>query len=558
MLRALSIRRIVIVDALDLEFDAGLMTLTGETGAGKSILLDSLGLALGARADAGLVQPGADGASVTATFDLLASHPAWTILADAGVAASPETDSGLLLLRRAIGADGRSRAFVNDLPVSVALLKAVGDSVAEVHGQFEQHGLLNPARHREILDAAGGLIAAAVRVQGCWAAWRAAAEALADAETRAAAARRDEDFLRHATEELRRLAVEPGEEERLADERAFQMGRGRLIDALNTALKAMQDMNGANALAKSERALARVAEAAEGRFDGALAALERASIEFGEAERALNDAAQALEADSGNQEMTEERLFEIRDMARKHNVPAGALPELLEKLERDLDLIDRADGQIAELKIAAAAAEAEYKKTAETLSKDRRAAAATLAKAAMRELPPLRLERAELVVEVEPLEPSGWGPSGMDRVRFLARANPGQAFGAMHKVASGGELARFALALRVVLAASGSATALVFDEVDAGVGGATAAAVGERLRRLSETVQALVVTHSPQVAALGRRHFRVAKHEVEGRVASTVTELKGEARREEIARMLSGAAVTAEARAQADRLLEEA
>lgn len=553
MLRALAIRRIVIVDALDLEFGEGLTTLTGETGAGKSILLDSLGLALGARADAGLAQPGAKQASVAAEFDLAADHPARALLAEAGIEAE-----GGLLLRRTLGRDGRSRAFVNDQPVSVALLRRLGDLIAEVHGQFEQHGLLNPARHREILDMAGSLGAAAATTAAAWSDWRDARSALDDAHARAETARRDEAFLRHAVEELETLAPETDEETALADRRAFLMGRGRLTEAVETAAQALEAADAATAIRKGERALARVAEAAEGRFDGALAALERAGIELEEAERALGEAAQSLDADPGALETAEGRLFALRDMARKHRTDPNALPDLLDRLRRDLDLIDRAEGRMSELAATADAAGARYAKAAKALSAARTKAAKRLETAALKELPPLRLERADFAVEVERLDEDGWGPTGMDRVRFLARANPGQAFGALDKVASGGELARFALALRVVLAATGSAGVLVFDEVDSGVGGATAAAVGERLKRLAEGVQTLVVTHSPQVAALGDRHYRVEKLEAKGRVATTVKRLEGATRREEIARMLSGAAVTAEARAQADRLLEDA
>lgn len=553
MLRALSIRRIVIVDALDLEFGPGLNSLTGETGAGKSILLDSLGLALGARADTGLIQPGADRASVTAEFDITEDHPARAPLAEAGVEAD-----GALVLRRTLGRDGRSRAFVNDQPVSVNLLRQVGDAIAEVHGQFEQHGLLNPARHRESLDAAGALEPAAAKVAKAWAALSDAKGELDAARARAETAKRDEAFLRHAVEELEALAAEDSEEKALADRRAFLMGRGRLTEALETALDALTSADAATAIRKGERALARVAEAAEGRFDAALAALERAGIELDEAERALSDAAQSLDADPGALEEAESRLFALRDLARKHQADPNALPELLERFARDLDLIDRADERLGELETAAEAARIAYFQAAEALSTGRAKAAKRLETAALKELPPLRLERADFAVEIERLEEDAWGPGGLDRVRFLARANPGQPFGPMHKVASGGELARFALALRVVLAAKGAASALVFDEVDAGVGGATAAAVGERLKRLSDGVQTLVVTHSPQVAALGDRHYRVEKREAGETVSTTVTPLDGEARREEIARMLSGAAVTVEARAQADRLLEDA
>ena len=553
MLRALAIRSIVIVDALDLEFDRGLTTLTGETGAGKSILLDALGLALGARADASLAQPERS-ASVVAEFEPPADHPAWRALMDADV----DVGDGALLLRRTIGGDGRSRAFVNDQPVSANLLRTIGDSLAEIHGQFDQHGLLDPAQHRTILDASGNLAPKAVGVAELWRDWQAAKEAHATATERAKTAERDEAFLRHAVKELEDLAAEPDEATTLADRRAFLMGRSRLAESLETAVQALEDAGAGAAIRKGERALARNAEAAAGAFDDALAALERAGIELDEAERALAEARNALDAEPDALEASENRLFALRDLARKHDADPDALPQLLETLARDLDLIDRAGERLSTLSAAETAAGSAYRDAAEALSTARAKAAARLEKATLKELPPLRLERADFAVEIERLDETAWGPHGVDRIRFLARANPGQPFGAMHKVASGGELARFALALRVVLAASGAAGVLVFDEVDSGVGGATAAAVGERLKRLSADVQTLVVTHSPQVAALGDRHYRVEKHETDGRVATVVRRLEGEARREEIARMLSGAAITAEARAQADRLLEKA
>jgi len=556
MLRALSIRRIVIVDALDIEFGEGLTVLTGETGAGKSILLDSLGLALGERADSGLVQSGASDARVVAEFDVPPDHPARAILAEAEV--EMEDADGPILLRRTLGADGRSRAFVNDQPVTAGLLRRLGDVLAEVHGQFEQHGLLNPGRHRKILDEAGSLAAKAATVAKLWEALRAATETLEADRKAAEDARRDEEFLRHAVAELEKLGPDQDEENALADRRAFLMSRSRLGEALKTAISAIDGSDAAGAIRKGERALARVAEAAEGRFDGALQALERAGIELDEAQSALDAAGDSLDADPVELESVEERLFELRDIARKHNVAPTALADLLIKLTADLDAIEQSDSRLAELEATAKAARIAYIDAAEALSENRTKAARRLEKAAMAELPPLKLEQAALGVDVTMVEESEWGPSGMDRVRFQARANPGQAFGPLHKVASGGELARFALALRVVLAAKGAAGTLVFDEVDSGIGGATAAAVGERLKRLSAGVQVLVVTHSPQVAALGARHFRVEKAEADGRVTTGTRRLEGPARQEEIARMLSGAEVTEEARAQAARLMDKA
>jgi len=556
MLRALSIRRIVIVDALDIEFGEGLTVLTGETGAGKSILLDSLGLALGERADLGLVQSGAADARVVAEFDVPSDHPARAILADAEV--EMEEANGPILLRRTLSSDGRSRAFVNDQPVTAGLLRRLGDVLAEVHGQFEQHGLLNPGRHRKILDEAGSLAAKVATVAKLWDALRAATETLEADRKAAEGARRDEEFLRHAVAELEKLSPDQGEENALADRRAFLMSRSRLGEALKTAISTIDSSDAAGAIRKGERALSRVAEAAEGRFDGALQALERAGIELDEAQSALDAAGDSLDADPVELESVEERLFELRDIARKHNVAPAGLADLLIKLTADLDAIEQSDSRLAELEATAKAARIAYINAAEALSENRTKAARLLEKAAMAELPPLKLEQAALGVHVAVVEESEWGPSGMDRVHFQARANPGQAFGPLHKVASGGELARFALALRVVLAAKGAAGTLVFDEVDSGIGGATAAAVGERLKRLSAGVQVLVVTHSPQVAALGVRHLRVEKAGTDGRITTGTRRLGGPARQEEIARMLSGAEVTEEARAQAARLMDKA
>jgi len=554
MLRALAIRKVVIADAVDLEFGPGLNVLTGETGAGKSILLDSLGLALGARADARLARAGGETASVTAEFELDASHPIWAVLREAEL---PE-DEGRLILRRTVAPDGRSRAFVNDHPATVAILREIGERIAEVHGQFEQHGLLDPGRHAGILDAAGGLAKEARAAASAWGAWSAAREASEASRAEAAAARREEAFLRHGVEELETLAAEPGEEAALADRRAFLMGRGRLAEALETAGDAIRESEAAAAIRKAERALARSAEAAAGAFDDALQALERAGIELDEAERALEAAEAALDADPGALERTEERLFALRDMARKHGVGPDDLPALLERMAASLDLIDRTEDRLGELDRAADAAEAAYAAAAEKLSVGRKRAAAALEAVVAKELPPLKLERAEFAVELTPLDRSAWGPRGRERVRFVARANPGLPFGPIDKIASGGELARFGLALQVVLADGGDVETLVFDEVDSGVGGATAAAVGARLKRLAATVQTLVVTHSPQVAALGVRHFRVEKAEAGGAVTSRVVALDDASRREEVARMLSGAEVTTEARAQAERLLEDA
>ncbi|HEX4570167.1 MAG TPA: DNA repair protein RecN [Dongiaceae bacterium] len=549
MLLGLAIRDIVLIDRLDLAFAPGLSVLTGETGAGKSILLDALGLALGARADAGLLRRGAVQASVTAEFELPAKHPAAVLLAEQGLELE-----GNLLLRRQIGADGRSRAFVNDQPVGVGLLRQIGDALVEIVGQFEQHGLLDPATHGEMLDAHGGhdtaLVAAA------WQGWQSASEARRAAEAEIAAARRDENYLRHAAEELAALKPEPGEEAKLAEERSLMMNRARLGEALEAALGDLAgDRGGETLLNQARRRLDRISDKAGGRLEPTLAALDRAQAELAEAIDLLNRLAQDLDADPRRLEKLEERLFALRDLARKHNIAVDELAALALRIDAQLARLDDRSGSLAELGKAEAEARRHYVAAAERLSAARRKTAVRLDKAVQAELAPLKLEKARFATRIESLAEGQWGPKGMERVAFEVATNPGAAPGPIGRIASGGELARFLLALKVVLAASGSAPTLVFDEVDSGIGGATAAAVGERLVRLSKSRQLLVVTHSPQVAAQARHHWRVEKSAGKGGSVTGATALDGPARREEIARMLSGATISDEARAAADRLI---
>jgi DNA repair protein RecN (Recombination protein N) len=553
MLTALSIRQVVIIEALDLSFSPGLNTLTGETGAGKSILLDALGLALGARADTDLIAVDSDQAIVTASFQLPNNHPVWSLLAEAG--AQPD-DIEYLVLRRILNSDGRSRAFINDTLVSIGLLRQVGELIAEVHGQFEQQGLLHPNQHQKFLDAIGNLEGDAKEVASLWSSLREVESLLSEATTHASSVRDDEVYLRQSISELLDLSPTENEETDLANRRAFLVKRSRLSQALANAIQALENSNAASILRQSERSLSRLAEEAEGRFDSALAALERAGIELSEAEQALFAASDSLDADPETLDSLDSRLIAIRRLARKHNVRGDELPKLLEKLQNELERLERADEHLSDLSKKVVASRSNYFSAAEKLSKKRIIAARQLEIAVHKELPPLKLERAEIQVENERLEEDHWGPNGIDRIRFLARANIGVPFSAMHKVASGGELARFALALRVVLATNETVGMLIFDEVDAGVGGATATAVGERLKRLATGVQTLVITHSPQVAALGEHQYQVEKSEVNGKTRTSVIKLEGKARREEIARMLSGSSITQEARAQADRLLE--
>ena len=565
MLRDLSIRDVVLIDQLDLEFDAGLGVLTGETGAGKSILLDALGLALGARGDAGLVRAGTEQAVVTASFDAAADGPVATLLAEHGLSC----DEDGIVLRRVLGADGRSRAFVNDQPVSVGLQRQIGECLVEIHGQFDSRGLLDPTTHRDALDAFGGHETLRAGVADAHAAAVAARVALETAEADAAEARAHEDTLRAMAEELDALAPVADEEQALADQREMMQHAGYLQEALAAAGLALGGADGEEGGAEhgiqlALRALERAAARAGGRFDGALAALDRCAAELGEAMHELNAAAHDIDTDPQALERVEDRLFALRGAARKYGVAVDALPALQADTARRLAALGESGDRLTALAQDLEAARRHYIAAAEALSKARHAAARRLDAAVMRELPPLRLDKARFTTQIERAPESGWGPNGVDRVAFIVATNPGSAPGPLARVASGGELARFMLALRVVLSATGSANVLVFDEVDAGIGGATAAAVGERLARLAQAGdrQVLVVTHSPQVAAVGAAHFHVRKQAAgSGRkagIATQVDRLDRTARREEIARMLSGAAVTDEARAAADRLLDGA
>jgi len=553
MLTGLSIRDIVLIDRLDLAFPIGLSVLTGETGAGKSILLDALGLALGARADSALVRTGSTGAAVAASFDVPSAHPARAILADGGI----EAEDNTLILRRTLAADGGSRAFVNDQPTTVALLRALGDALVEVQGQSEQRGLVDPATHRALLDAYGGLAKPAAAVAEAWRAWQDAAAAERAAAADYEKARADEDYLRHAVAELDELDPQAGEEDGLAQRRGTLVNREKLIDGLNAALDEIggeRDIEGR--LQAALAAVERVAPLAGGALDAGREALERAIAEASEAGVALTTAGHDLDLDQGRLEEIEERLFRLRDVARKHGTEVAALPALRDDMARRVAVLEDQGDARARLAAATAKARRGYEAAAAKLHKARVKSAAALDKAIAGELPPLRLDKAVFVTDVAPRDEADWGPNGSDSVRFLIATVPGAAPGPLAKVASGGELSRLMLALRVVLSGAGRAASLVFDEVDSGVGGATAAAVGERLARLSEQFQVLVVTHSPQVAARGGHHLRVDKVAAAGELRTRVAELAVAERGEEIARMLSGRKVTAAARAAAKSLLK--
>ena len=550
MLRQLAIHNVVLVDRLELEFAPGLGVLTGETGAGKSILLDALGLALGARADAGLVRSGAEQAAVSAELALPPGHAAHAVLHEQGLEVDPGEG---LIVRRTLKSDGGSRAFVGGSSVPAGLLRELGALLIEVHGQHDDRGLLNPRGHRALLDAFGEIDPGPV--ERSWGEVTRIEAALLEARAAAAAAERDRDYLDHACEEIERLAPEEGEETRLAEERA----------ALQAGLKAGESLTGLDdLLGGSEGALALLRQAARRIERGAadhpllaeaLAALDRSVIEASEAEDRIARAADALAFDPARLEQAEARLFDIRALARKHRVDADALAALGEQMRGQLAAIRAGGERIAQLDQELVAAREAYAAAAGILSKRRHEAAARLDAAVAAELHPLKLDAARFRTAIAAAEP---GPVGTDRVEFEVSTNPGAPFGPLTRIASGGELSRFILALKVALAEAGTAATMIFDEVDRGVGGAVASAIGERLARLAEESQVLVVTHSPQVAARASHHYRIEKtHGPEGS-RTTVRRLDEAERREEIARMLSGASVTDEARAQAARLLDAA
>jgi DNA repair protein RecN (Recombination protein N) len=555
MLAALSIRDIVLIDKLDLEFGQGLSALTGETGAGKSILLDAFSLAIGARGDASLVRRGAEQGQVSATFELAPDHPVLALLAENAI----PTDEGLIL-RRVQGVDGRSRAFINDMSVSVQLLRQVGHALVEIHGQHDERALIDPSGHRDLVDAFGGLSADAARLGLAYEAWQEAEGALACHESEIAATRANADYVAHALEELRTLNPEPGEEESLASRRQMMMNAEKIAAELNEALDALQGEGTAGArLASALRRIERQAAAGGPALTAAAEALERVLSETNAARDRLEEALALTAFEPGDLERAEERLFALRALARKHRVQVDDLAALTERLERELKALDRSESRASELIEEAQAARAAYETAASALSEARLKAAKRLDTEVAAELAPLKLEKARFVTHIETVDLAEGGPSGIDRVAFWVATNPGTEPGPMMKVASGGELARFILALKVVLAARGSAPTLIFDEADSGVGGATASAIGERLAGLATKVQVLAVTHAPQVAALADGHLMIAKEAMHGpegeTMATRVAVLEGPHRREEIARMLAGQTITDEARAAADKLM---
>lgn len=552
MLLSLEIRDILIIDRLDIAFQPGLNVLTGETGAGKSILLDALGAVLGWRGRGDLVRQGASRAEVTAVFQLSEGHPAETLLAEAGI----DLEDGELIIARSQTAEGRKTARVNDKSVTAATLRSIGETLVELHGQHDDRGLLDPKGHRRLLDAYAGIAEPLAATKSAWATRIAAEKALIEAETALSEVAAEEDFLRHAVAELDGLAPEPGEDAQLDATRRLMQQAERIRDDITAAHYALTGDRAEGQIADAIRWLESVADRAEGRLDPTLEALSRAMLELSEAISGVEDTLQSLSFDPLELERTEERLFAIRALARKHQVQPDDLGTFAENLRVRLSALDAGEGELGKLRQALSDADARYEGAAVQLTNVRKDAAGLLDSAMAAELAPLKMERAQFKTVIETAPP---GPEGRDSVTFTVATNPGAPAGPLNKIASGGELSRFLLALKVCLAAGEDPKTLIFDEIDRGVGGATADAVGKRLAALADGAQVLVVTHSPQVAAKGGHHWRVEKR-IETQdgadiTLSTVVPLAVSDRIDELARMLSGDRVTDAARAQARELL---
>lgn len=548
MLSSLRIQNVVLIESLTIEFREGLCALTGETGAGKSILLDSLGLATGARADSGLVRKGADQANVSAVFEIPSGHPSIQILHNANLEISADED---LILRRTLGADGRSKAFINDQPVSAALLREIGETVLEIHGQFDTHGIMDPKTHRQMLDDYAGI---GDEIVTLWDQWKAAENKLESLRQASTASQEQEAYLRTSLEDLDALEPKAGEEETLSSLRESLMHREQVLEALNAAYHALNAEHDPVRTAWST--LDRIADKLGERGAPAIDALDRASAEMQEAIAQIQSLSADLEDSEQDLESIDNRLHDLRTQARKHHCNVDDLAAKREELAAQLNAIEHADEALEAAAKLADTQKAAYLKKAQEISKLRKQAAKKLDALVQAELTPLKLEKAHFVTGVSPKSESTYSKFGIDDVQFLVSTNPGADPGSLNKIASGGEMSRFMLALKVVLAQTGSAQSLIFDEVDAGIGGSTASAVGERLAQLSKSKQVLVVTHSPQVAARAAHHYIVKKTGDKNVTTSVMALHDSAARREEIARMLAGAEITQEARAAADKLLE--
>lgn len=552
MLQSLSIRNVVLIDKLDLDFKSGLSVLTGETGAGKSILLDSLGLVLGNRAETSLIRQGEDKLSVTAQFSLQKQTPALRALLDEyEIEADDE-----LLIKRSLTRDGKGKIFINDQPAGAKLLKEIGKYLVEVHGQFDNQGLLNPANHLDVLDAYGAYKPLVERTAAAFAAYKKARAARQEAEKNIARAKEDEENLRHWVDELEKMNPRPDEEDELGKKRQEMMNAEKIIDSLNYAYGALTeraDVQGA--IRSAQSAMDKANTLVDGRYQTIIDMLDQALIDISETVNELEEVSHNVSLNQNELENIEERLYALRGLARKHNVAVSDLPQTLADFRNRLSTIELGEEGIAALRKAEDTAKLDYVKAANELSSARQAAALQLDNKVMSELPPLKMEKARFVTVMEKTDESGWSEKGFNNVYFTVATNPNSPQGPLNKIASGGELARFMLALKVNLAQSSSVATMIFDEVDAGVGGATAQAVGERLARLARDVQVLVVTHSPQVAACGNNHFKVEKSTADNVTTTTVRELTKIEKSEEIARMLAGEVITDAARAAAKVLI---
>ncbi len=555
MLKSLTIKNIVLIDRLEIPFEQGLCVLTGETGAGKSILLDALGLALGKRAEARLVRHGQEQGSVIASFEIENDPRIKEILKEQAI--EPED---MLVLKRVVFADGKSKAFVNGEPVNQSFLQSLAQSLIEIHGQHEQRGLLDVATHIQTLDAYAKDSALLKQVRAAFKHWKESCAAYEDLKEKAEKAKEEEEYLRHVLQELEQLNVQEGEEESLADRRSLLMNSEKIIATLNEALEYLTGKHDVqSSLASAERILHRnITESSSDIFEPALQALDRASIEISEALECIEHTAEEVDIDASELNDTEERLFAIRAAARKYNVPADGLSEYAKQVAQSVELIESQDSQLQALEQQMEEALRQYDALAQNISQIRHDYASKMEQHIAKELAPLKMENAALQVKIEPLEQAQWNENGQDRVSFLVRTNPGSPFGSLGKIASGGELSRFMLAMKVILSGVYSVPTMIFDEIDTGIGGATADAVGKRLGKLGQSVQVLCVTHQPQVASYGNHHLRISKKS-DGKVTTTSVELLDDIKRkEEVARMLAGELVTDEARAAAHKLMSSA
>ena len=552
MLESLSVRNVVLIDKLDLEFAGGLTILSGETGAGKSVLLDSLGLISGQRADAALIRNGADKLSVTAVFSKPAAE---SRLAELAAENDIEIEDEIVI-KRSLSSDGKSKIFINDQPVSLKLLKEFGAELVEIHGQFDNQGLLNPAIHREILDEYGKNGKQLNVVAEAWKKYTLAREERIVAENNLDKSRQEEENLRHWVDELQKLKPIAGEENELLQRRNEIMNCEKIIESLNVAYGSLtQGADVLSAVRHAQSAIDRANAVVDGKYNDIAEALEQTLINADEAVRQIEEVSSALNYNQNEAESIEQRLFALRAAARKHGTDIDGLPRKLQEMQQQLSAIESGEDGLSELKKNEEKLRLEYLEAAEKLSDLRRKAATALDKSVMRELAPLKMEKARFVTQIAKLPESGYGPKGVDDVCFTVSTNPDSPQGPLNKIASGGELARFMLALKVNLLAAGKDITMIFDEVDAGIGGATAQAVGARLRKLGEKAQVLVVTHAPQVAACGHHHFKVEKKTENNITITYVNELSAKEREEEIARMLAGEVITDEARAAAKVLI---